>query len=101
VDITDPYLEGSALPAVWASFMKPNLSNDERVALRRITIVMLAAYPVLVVLCAGLNLALVRIFSGHPLLGWAELFYGPALLVAVVWAILAVEIWIRPRLRRP
>jgi hypothetical protein len=81
--------------------MKAKLSDDERVVWRRITIVMLAAYPVFVALCAALDQAFTSIFPGHSLLGWAELFYGPAITLVVVWAAVIVEIWIRLRPRRP
>jgi hypothetical protein len=76
------------------------LSDDERTALRRITIVMVASYPVLVLICAVLNADLVPIFVGRPMMSWAELIYGPAITLVCVWAMLMVEVWIRLRFRK-
>jgi hypothetical protein len=81
--------------------MWPKQSNDERVLLRRITIVMAASYPVLVAVCAVINIFLDQVFPGHAQMSWVELIYGPAIAAASVWTLLMLATWIEFRFRRP
>jgi hypothetical protein len=94
-----------------------NPANDVRAVWRRITVVMMACYPVLVLVAAVAHFFSPRIIATFSpsrfasaqepapywqrLHGdWPELLYGPAITLACVWAMLMVEIWIRPRFRR-
>jgi hypothetical protein len=100
--------------------MWPKLSDEERTIFRRITIVMAASYPVLVLVAAVAFLfserilaAAVHLFRGAVLLAqpplpwwqclrgdWPQLSYGPAITLVCVWALVLLEVWIRLRIRR-
>jgi hypothetical protein len=100
--------------------MLPKLSNEERTIYRRMTIVMAASYPVLVLVGAVVHVFDRRILAAEVYLftrlslpeqpplhwwqplrnDWPELLCGPAILLACVWVMLVIENCIRLRLRR-
>jgi hypothetical protein len=92
-------------------------ANDVRAVWRRITVVMVACYPVFVLVAAVAHFFSPRIIAAfspsrfvsaqeptpywqRPHSDWSELLYGPAITLVCVWAMLMVEIWIRLRFRK-
>jgi hypothetical protein len=103
-----------------AKLMRPKSSDDERAFVRRMTIVLAASYPLLVLVAATAHFfkphilaAEVRLFAGRtlpvqpPAPGWQRLredwpvlLYGPAITLACVWAMVMMGIWIANRFGR-